>query len=932
MSHELSGRRKFVTSNNPIATLVFSLGHFARLPHGRMLSRLLLSLGLFGIAAASVLAQKAQAVKSTQPITCEGQKYELRLLTAEAPINDKNAKVLGIVLTPEGATDSKVFALYWLDANSKSPTNRDNTDATLGNTLYSYVNGLTKDKVPVVASFFRELRCSSDSQAINIQDQLNSIRQAPALRDVIQGLKNRGVSVDDAQVADASDQELAPFKGLTSDIEFAKAIRQYVSGLLVHKPSLEDENKRLKSQNTELEEKLQELRTKIASPAGRSRIWLIIPLVITVILLLLSLAYIVITYPIDNKTKLKTDGDSGRTPDTDVAKEQIAKVSAKLGEIINSANVRVDGFAGIGTEATQPGDRRNQKAKSQSLADIVLQRLKGNHIVRSENSGLGRRLLEEALGESAVAQWFAAYVDLKNQLEEFKNSLSTAGAPSESEPKAVASSPAEVPTVVQETTLEHKLATDISALKSSVDSFDAKLVGYVESNRGLQNIWWQWYRQDYSGGPTEDLVAELREVIDLYRFLSERCCRDGKSAASTKRNLEDALSDLDLIRQTYLASRLDDRALVHEITDKIRTKLANDVDAVERYEAIEKSLRNLFSTVVKADEAVPRLIKERSDACDKLKPYYPYQNFAQTIDAIVADYEAMVGEINRALPRAQGTPSEMVTSLASEYLTLKPDAEKAQRLEIERDDLQQQLVTARSQQKAGKDLVQEILFQLNFNPLIEDEQSITSTLSKLIKERESSVYLQLRLGLSAALAALQKATNSNGSAEQLEVIEALHLEKVKKGIKEVLADMEKCSGEQLWTIALAEGFSEKWLHYLIRADLLLRTYYSHQREFGFLQQTVSLACSALLAALYELQVEVVEVGLFEPLPQEMETEPVYPGIRNLPAVREKVRLKLEGIQTGDVVVDVTSFPFFVKGIQENRGRASLANPSAWLQY
>ncbi len=93
-----------------------------------------------------------------------------------------------------------------------------------------------------------------------------------------------------------------------------------------------------------------------------------------------------------------------------------------------------------------------------------------------------------------------------------------------------------------------------------------------------------------------------------------------------------------------------------------------------------------------------------------------------------------------------------------------------------------------------------------------------------------------------------------------------------------------------------------------------------------------MACASILAALLEYQVEIVEVGLFEKLPADMEMEPVYPGLRNLPAVMEKVGRMVQSITAGEVVVDVTSFPIFVRGVQKNRGRAAIANPSAWLQH
>jgi hypothetical protein len=188
------------------------------------------------------------------------------------------------------------------------------------------------------------------------------------------------------------------------------------------------------------------------------------------------------------------------------------------------------------------------------------------------------------------------------------------------------------------------------------------------------------------------------------------------------------------------------------------------------------------------------------------------------------------------------------------------------------------------------------------------------------------------MGLSSALLAMEKAIGTNGAGQDSDLVDALFLNKIKPALRNVLARMEECSGDQLWTNVLYEGFNQQWLHYLIRADLLLRTYYSTCAELSLLRKAVSLACNSILAALYDYHVEIREVELFEKLPPNMDTEPVYPGLRNLPAVMKKVGLMVQNIKAGEVVVDVTSFPVFVNGVQENRGRAAIANPSAWLQH
>jgi hypothetical protein len=105
---------------------------------GRMLRKLLISSFVICGAITMALAQQAQSVKSSQPIKCDEKQCQLRLLWAEAPIKgkepgkDKNAKALGIVLTPDDVSESKVFDVYWIDAKTPMPTHRDDTNGGLG--------------------------------------------------------------------------------------------------------------------------------------------------------------------------------------------------------------------------------------------------------------------------------------------------------------------------------------------------------------------------------------------------------------------------------------------------------------------------------------------------------------------------------------------------------------------------------------------------------------------------------------------------------------------------------------------------------------------------------------------------------------------------------------------------------------------------------
>lgn len=879
----------------------------------RVLRRLLLGLGLLCAAASNAPAQQAQIVKSAEPVICGGKAHELRLMTAEATVNSATARMLGIVLTPQGASESKMFGLYWMDAQSPSPTHRDDTSGNLSGALKAYGKGVTgKDNVPVVRDFFAKANCPSgpteNKQLEHLQSLLEVIGSAPALRDIVGQLKSWGIDLDQTQIKAASAENLRLFNDLQNDLKFAEAGRQYASNeIAAAKQTVGNVNLpaeawtallTLLAKNVNLEIELNLLRVEKDVLLGGVFGWLLIPLSI---ITLTSLALVVFK----SRGAFATNGAGSGTA-LQATGRPAALIGKGLEELVNTACEERQRLEAKYSGTSQPAHARNQRAHTRDAATSQL--------------------------SQQAAAWRRAYTELQRRLEELQgNATENAGhADALSSPPKIEEEPELSMRQIAGTL--GRLVTDMGEMKSSVDGFNVKLAESSEASRGLQNIWWRWYGKEYSGGQTDRFFTEMVDVIALYQQLGQRCAAPGAAVAQIKRNLLIAIEDLEHIRKNHLANSPSETVRLHDLAAQLKLKMSQDAEAIRECETIKVSLRRDFRGM-KASDAVTLLLNERAAAGLKLGKHHPGLDFSKTVDAVIDNYGALTETVKRALPGHSGSVSELVTCLATEYKALKPLAETAQRLESERDDLQQQLRTAHEQLAAGKGLAEEIASQLCFRTdyLKEDRQAITDILNRLKKEWETSVYTQLRLGLISAQIALEKATGTDGSEEWTKVIEALYLDRVKKGIQTLLAGMEECSREQLWDKGLSEGFSQKWLHYLIRADLLLRTYYADRKEFGLLRQVVSQACSGIQAVLYEFQVEVVEVNLFDELPGEMEREPVYAGIRNLSTVRDKVGLKIMDTQAAEVVVDVTSFPYFVNGVQANRGRASVANPSAWAQ-
>ena len=915
----------------------------------RACRKLFSAVGLICVTATTIFSQQAQTIKTEHPVDCDGKNYQLRLVAATTIIGAMDASALAIVLTPDGEQQSKVFGVYWV--NNK-PAYHDHTSGEWEPPLLHYGKGLTTSGKPVVEAFFSTVKCSeSDPQVIGLTRVMDpqSLRTAANLRAVVEQLKTYGVQVNPDEIREDSGATLDLFRNRSNEVGFASAIRLYVTNLLAEEgrkdavgynnPTAQDEIARLESQNKQLNEQKRTLEMEKEAFLGAAPRWLTIAFPFMSVLSVGGLALIGLaayqfirprTTPnngfvgTSSNYKAKTEGDP---PAADRVEAMIASARERRQKIEKT-------YASLELEITQ-----NQKAKAPDvLADTILQRLQLDLSGRERKRS--KQIIEQALTSITTVATECrkhakdlddAYGDLQSQLEALViNPTPTTQTDPATNGKPGSSTPAE-----QE--INSKLADLVATcneIKGSVEKFDLNVEQRFESNRALHDIWFRLYSKPYPRQLPSHFADEVGEVIQLYQMLNARFGRDGDSVSETMNAVRQTLNTLESIRQTYLATSIGENARAQEIVARIRIRLEQDVETVRDVNSIQQLLSQHFGRNVKVKESVAHLLEEHSTAQQKLRKYHAAGNLLQNVEAVVSNYETILRDTDDIFRGQTDSIHERVNSLVHEYRSLKSEADRAQAFEAKSKNLQAQLDNVSSEIQAAETLVDEITLQLNFktDPQKQsDQHRITTTLNRLKTESNSSPYLQLRMGLSSAMIAIEKAINTNTSAEHEDLIEALFLNNVKNSLKELLGKIEECSGDQLWTDALYEAFNDQWLHYLIRADLLLRTYYSGHREFSSLRKAVSLACTSILAALHDFQVEVVEVELFEKLPTNMETEAVLPGLRNLPAVVDKVGLMVQNIKAGDVVVDVTSFPVVVRGVQENRGRASIANPSAWLQ-
>jgi hypothetical protein len=234
---------------------------------------------------------------------------------------------------------------------------------------------------------------------------------------------------------------------------------------------------------------------------------------------------------------------------------------------------------------------------------------------------------------------------------------------------------------------------------------------------------------------------------------------------------------------------------------------------------------------------------------------------------------------------------------------------------------------------AGQELTQALLRYLRFKPLAEaPSDGAPERLAAVLAERDAP-HCDLRLGLLAALGALDRELQAAGAAGRQDVISALHLERTRRELADLQAGLEGTSRQDLWQRYLQRGFSQDWLHELLRAEALLGVYFRDQEPLAGLRDAVALASATLRQALAQFDARVFAVELLAPAPVlpagEIEVGYGAPDdLRRIPEVKARVARHLDQPRDG-LVVDLRTFLWHEGTVARGRCRVIALNPAEW---
>lgn len=840
-------------------------------------------------ATARVPHAQAQIIRNVLPIQCSGQPYNVGFVMVSARLADSRpVKALGLILSAtktEGPTDA--FCLYWSDKQANVPTQQDGLSTTPDGALVDYGSDNGGSGRETVARFFNKYGCQPPDESL--VSAFMGAKQIQSLRDLLLVILGRD---DDSNVIEAKPRELEVFAKLQDMGRFASGVHNYIKEVVTRLRAQDATKEGLELSVQNLTKERDEWKQK----AGNVEWGLTEYGALTVAFLIgLVLGGGGLYYYLERWAKKPASYQSSSVAGQPISiqdalsaedRQGLQAAKAELSKIIEKFQTRFT--EEFNSKQKQPP--HSIKHNPQPMYRLWLDLLHALAVFRDKALTptwvIPEKGPEAQQPESSTNEISMPRAKVNNGFKEDDQSIRQINE-----------------TSVPRADVDNSYASALAVLETRLQQFS-------EATRFLSTLWDLRYQRAYRDEQTADLADELRKACalcqELYAGLTGSRPPEGTlQIDQTRQLLGDVLADIDWINREHCSGRLGQAA----------------------------SLRN-FVTVVKEREVLMFYLQLKNLVESVNETMFGYCDLER--ESLSVALQRIVREHSETLRLLREKNSDKRVNLLAvvqhELNQRQETAEKVRTLEVNLKDTKDQLGNAQFELMTSESLAATLGEQLHFKLDAQGKEgkTVSSALMLLQKEQKEDSYSQLRLGLSAALLALDKASKQGSQHGQHNVVEALNVEQLNNGVRDLLETMQDYRGRGLWEQGLFRSFAQGWLHSLLRAELLLRNYFADQPEFSSLYEAVTLAAASVRATLREYGIKLGEIELFEPLPSGVETDSVYPALRSLTAVGEKIRQRL-ATDSRPFVIDVVAFPFrdYSDPVKTSPGRAVIVNPSAW---
>lgn len=924
MTQQKLWREKIPGLHNPAPQLIYAVeqvGNSARRHAFCCLLTLLLCLTYPLTTPAQGPAEvSTQLIPYASTVKCNQEDYNLFVVRAAmpaSPTEQAGASALGIALVHTGNGEAKIFARYWFNFTRDPLLKRDDDNGTLGTKLIAFNESSFRENVD---KFFRG--CQADKEAGAVFQVLDKANPQSTVEDVVAAFGTNGLELKSEAVT--GDQQLLnlPQTGdAAAQVLFARAIRASLTRQLENKastasvvasplniPTTTGERSAASTELAATKKSLDEAASKINSLS--TLLSILLGVLVTALFLCVVVFFLFYFSPTLQRKVFfrREDAAEIRRQAIDELYMAWGKISEpteaqqKLGEMLQSYRQRFE------EARDRPAAIRSTYHDFETdLSKFSLSlRVDKNPVAdRKDDAELNaaRQFINDHFGVEFVTKDLRMSLgDLSDELN--KNLLPLAGN-SNSKRRTLQQLKAvrqQIEGMLPNYSLEERPEGALVILKRQWDSFHDTLqplkriepanpLGYAKEAVALFNIVREEFR--YQPPKSEDLKSQVKR---FFKILHE-------------------------LQFEHLPAEMHSGLIPTDILTRLRQALYGNKEAFDNLGRLNRAISDFQRDYPSDGDANPdsldeaiKMVKHYKSALDLLKDYRSSDdrnNIARAVKTLQNKVQSAITAISKVMPGASGTIDEMVSSLVTDFRSKIELATKAEQFSAEVARLQGELTTSQTRAQDSTKLAGALSHYVNLSPDKELDPSEVQCILRRFNNGESP-HRQLRLRLSAAIPALDRAIKDVRHAGREDALDALRVSDFMERLRGLLTNIEDFTGDAMWKDCLSAGFSQHWLHNLLRADLLARTYFAEDESLAPLVAPLSEASMALRAAISHFNVRVPVLSLLIKPPDGAHVDyEVDSKLSKLPEARRKVRAvwaQRNPAEKPNFIVDVESFP------------------------
>lgn len=901
-----------------------------------------LTLSLTALAQGPATEVSIQTIRSDVPVKCNENKDEYSLVVVLAtmpaqptPEAGAGARALGVALMPRGPGEVKMFARYWFYSAGQLLLRRDDDNGELKAKLIDFDKSLLKENV---TSFFKGCTTTTEIPAIyQVLDQADPRAQF-LIEEIADDFRANGLKLKSDEGINVQQNLNKP---LTSDdagqVLFARVMRTSLPEQLKNRtptagaspsPSVvTDPN--TGSRGTTAKE-LEDTRKSLDSLSTLQRILLgVLVTALVLILVLFALFYFKPT-PFRKFFFRPEDAAEIRRQAIDELYMGWRKIGEpteaqqEVEEILNSFKQRFSDAEQSPAKLKSAYHDLESAIKRFSLS-LTIDKKRGANRNNDEELRAVRQFLSNHFGDKF---WNMDLVEgLDDLTEELNRNL--------------------LPLAGNDSNNSSRTLKRLMTARARVETMWSKYSNAQCPEGALNILGQEWETFQDTLQPLRQIdfqsaCAYAQESIALFCYLHQKFDHQSRTPEDFKKRVKKFFRDLDTIQEEHLPDETRSNPTPEDLLTDLDAELSKNKRAVEELRNLNLAISELQRELPPSDDAITdpvgraiKLARSCMTALELLKDYHPSpdsDNIAESVLAIKDEIRRATEAVLEVLPEASGKVNEMVSGLVNEFKSKIKLAGRAEELRAEAERLESALSASQEQAEASTKLAGALSQYVNLSA---DEQMAPLQVQRVLQQFSAGerAHRQLRLRLSAALPALEQAIEAVRQAGREDALEALRINDFKNQLRGLLTNMEDFHGDAMWNECLSAGFAQQWLHNLLRAELLARTYFEEADSLSLLRDALTETTRALLATMRHFNARVPVISLLGKPPAGARTGyEVDATLSTLPEAKRKVQLMLAQTSSGDeldFIVDVKLFPFRSENTDDFDGHVVVVSPSEW---